>query len=153
MFAVQTKCCDSWKLSIIRSCDWRAVADRSAISWGPIGNWLAISCRLFLERMFTVTKRSKTVWRPVDNWSAISRGVKTVLRLSATSRRPVPDLLATTKNLFTIDLVTERFHLQQAKPLCDQIILATFLHRPCDRPIYWSQGGHWPIASYVWPRL
>ena len=47
----------------------RAVGDQL----GQIGNWLAIGWRLFLERMFAITKRSTTVWRTIGNRSAIDR--------------------------------------------------------------------------------
>ena len=119
----------------MRSRDRRAVAARWAISWGPIGNWLVIDWRLFLERMFTTTTKVydclETSQQLIGDRSVISRRLKTVLGLSTTSaptsRWPVPDLLVTAKNLSTVDLVAERFHLQQAKPGCDQIIFATFL--------------------------
>ena len=48
---------------------------------------------------------------------------KSSLQPSATGRRPVADLLATT------------------------------LQPPCDHPKFWSQGGRRPVASYVWPGL
>ena len=78
-----------------------------------------------------------TVWRPVGNLSAISRRLKLCqdclqpLLLdgdqSPTNHRPMAELLATIKNSSEIDWVAERFHLQLAKPPCDQIVLATFL--------------------------
>ena len=57
---------------------------------------------------------------------------------SPTSRRPVGNLSATTKNLSTIDLVAERFYSQQPKPPCDQIVPATFCNRSATsrRPPY-----------------
>ena len=77
---------------IIRSCECRTVADRSAISCSSIGHWLAIDWRLLLKRICMIAERSTTVWRPVGNRSAIIRRLKTVLGLSATTttcRRPV----------------------------------------------------------------
>ena len=110
----------------MRSCDRRAVADRSAISWGKIGNWLTIGWRLFLERMFTIATKVhdclETSRQQIGDRSAISRRLKTVLGLSATTatgRRPVADQ--------SPDLAAERFHFQQAKLPCDQIVLVTFL--------------------------
>ena len=73
----------------MRSCDRRAVADRPAISCGPIGNCLAIGWRLFLERMFTITTKVydclETSRQPIGDRSAISQWPKTVQGLSATT--------------------------------------------------------------------
>ena len=82
-----------------------------------------------------IADRSTTVWRPVGKRSEISRQRQIVLWLSATTatcRCPIANQSPTTprppcvtsKNL---DLVAVRFHLQQAKSLWNQIVLATFL--------------------------
>ena len=97
--------------------DRQPIGDRSAT-----GSWAFVfDCR-----------NSATLWRSVGNRSAISRRLKTVSGLSATAatgRRSVGNQSATTKNLSTIDLVAERFHLQQPKPPCDQIVPTTFCNR------------------------
>ena len=116
---------------------------QSAISWGAIGNRLAIGRRLVCDCILSVCFWLQKVCnfleigrQPIGNWSAISRRLKTVSGLSATalvgdqsptSGRPVGNLSATTKNRSTIDLVAERFHLQQ--PPWDQIVPATFCNR------------------------
>ena len=80
-----------------------------------------------------IAERSQVVCRQVGNRSAISQRLKTVPGLSVTTatcrtkHQPVLDLLATAKNSSTIELVAETFHLQQAKPPCGQIVLATYL--------------------------
>ena len=125
--------------------DWsaisrRSVGERSATDWRSVGDWLTtiswafvFDCR-FLEigRQLigdqSATKNCVGIVCNRCNWSAISR-------------QPVGDLSATTKNFSTIDLVAERFHLQQPKPPCDQIVPATFCNRsatsrrpPCNHP-------------------
>ena len=128
--------------------------NKSNIGSGALNDLVFILyCRLvgqWLPFVFDCRK-SATFWRSVGNRSAISRRLKLCgdclqpLQLvgdqSPTSRRPVGNLSATTKNLSTIDLVAERFHLQQPKPPCDQIVPATFCNRsatsrrpPCNRP-------------------
>ena len=118
----------------------QSVGERSATDWRSVGDWLATVSWAFVFDC----RKSATFWRSVGNRSAISRRLKTVSGLSATAatgRRPVGNLSATTKNLSTVDLVAERFHLQQPKPPCDQIVPATFCNRsatsrrlPCNRP-------------------
>ena len=163
------------------SCNWTVVVDPSAISRQsvgdrlgsdrqPIGDRSATGWRLYLERLFLIAEtlqlfgdRSATDRRLVGDQSATKNCVRIVCNRCdwlAISRQPVGDLSATTKNLSTIDLVPERFHLHQPKPPCDQIVpatscnvdlLATTLQPPCDHPKFWSQGGRRPVASYVWP--
>ena len=128
----------------------RSIRNQSAISWGAIGNRLVIGQRLVGDCTLSICFWLQIVCnfleigrKPIGDWSAISRRLKTVSGLSATpatGRRPVGNLLATTKNRSTIDLVAERFHLQQPKPPCDQIVPATFCKRsatcrwpPCNR--------------------
>ena len=135
----------------------RSVGNQSAISWRAIGNRLAIGRWLATVSWAFVfdCRKSATFWRSVGNRSATGRRSVGDLKLcrdclqplqlvgdqSPTSRRPVGNLSATTKNLSTIDLVAERFHLQQPKPPCDQIVPATFCNRsttshrpPCNHP-------------------
>ena len=112
-----------------------------------IGRWLPTRRRSVGYVCFDCRK-SATLWRsvrqPIGDWLAISRRLKTVSGLSttaATGRWLVGNLSATNKNCSTIDLIAERFHLQQPKPPCDQIVPATFCNRsttcrrpPCNRP-------------------
>ena len=137
----------------------RPVGNQSAISWGAIGNRLAIGRRLvgdcilsvcfwFAESLQLFGDRSATDRRLVGDQSATKICVGIVCNRcnwSAISHQPVGNLSATTKNLSTIDLVAERFYLQQPKPPCDQIVpatgrrpvadlLATTLQPPCDHP-------------------
>ena len=92
-------------------------------------NWSAISHRPVGDQSATCRRPPKAFLRSI--WS--QRGftcsnqnllaTKSSLQPSATGRRPVSDLLATT------------------------------LQPPCDHPKCWSQGGRRPVASYVWPGL
>ena len=99
----------------------------------PVGDQLGTDRQLIGDRLATVTwpyvynnkkglrlfrDQSATNWRLKTMWDCL-QPLRLVGDLLPTSRRPVPDLLATTKNLSTIDLVAERIHLQQAKPPCD----------------------------------
>ena len=83
------------------SCNRTMVADPSAISWGAIGNLLAIGRRLVGDCIlsgFFYCGKCATFWRSVGNWSAISRRLKTVSGLSATAataRRSVANQSAT----------------------------------------------------------
>ena len=115
--------------------DRQPIGDRSAtVSWAFV-----FDCR-----------KSATFLRSVGNRSATKNCVGIVYNRcnwSAISRQPVGDQSATTKNLFTIDLVAERLYLQQPKPPCDQIVPATFCNRsatsrrlPCNHP-----------ATSLWP--
>ena len=109
-------------------------------------------------------RKSATFWRSVGNRSATGRRLKLCrdclqpLQLvgdqSPTSRRPVGNLSATPKNLSTIDLVAERFHLQQPKPPCDQIALQpvgdqspTSLQPPCNLPATTRNFGRKEVAD------
>ena len=155
----------------------RSVGDQLRSDRQPIGDRSATGWRLYLERLFLIAEslqlfgdRSATDPRLVGDQSATKNCVGIVCNRcnwSAISRQPVGNLSATTKNLSTIDLVAERFHLQQPKPPCDQIVPATICNRSatsrrplCNRPVtslrppkIWSQGGRRPVASYVWPGL
>ena len=141
-------------------CNWTVIVDPSAISRQsvgdqlgsdrqPIGDRSATSWRLYLERLFLIAEtlfgdRSATDWRLVGDQSATKNCVGIAwnrCNWSAISRQPVGNLSATNKNLSTIDLVAERFHLQQPKPPCDQIVPAIFCNRsatsrrpPCNHP-------------------
>ena len=138
------------------------IVDPSAISRQSVGDQLGSDRQPTGDRSATVSwafvfdcRNSATFWRSVGNRSATGRRsvgdyklcrdclqpLQLVGDQSATSRRPVGNLSATTKNLSTIDLVAERFHLQQPKPPCDQIVPATFCNRsatscrpPCNHP-------------------
>ena len=117
----------------------RSVGERSGTDWRSVGNWLATVSWAFVFDL----RKSATIWRSVGNRSATGRrsvGEQNLCRdclqplqlvgdQSPTSRRPVGNLSATNKNLSTIDLVAERFYLQQPKPPCDQIVPATICNR------------------------
>ena len=117
------------------------VADPSAISWGAIGNLLAIGRRLVGDCILSVFFFIAESVQLFGDRSATDRRLKTVSGLSATAataRRSVANQSATcrqplTKNLSTIDLVAEGFYLQQPKPPCDQIVPATVCNRPASR--------------------
>ena len=163
----------------------RSVGNHSAISWGAIGNRLAIGRRLvghcILSDCFWLQKvcnlfgdRSATNRRQVGdqsatencvgivcnrcNWSAIS--CQPVGDLSATCRRPPKTFLRSiwSQRGFTCsnqNLLATKSSLQPSatgrRPVAD--LLATTLQPPCDHPNFWSQGGRRPVASYVWPGL
>ena len=112
----------------------RLVGDQSATKncVGIVCNrchWSAISRQPVGDMSATCQRPPKTFLRSI--WS--QRGftcsnqnllaTKSSLQPSATGRRPVADLLATT------------------------------LQPPCDHPKFWSQGSRRPVASYVWPGL
>ena len=137
------------------SCNRTVVVDPSAISRQSVGDQLGSERQTIDDRSATVSW-AFVFWlqklcnfleigrQPIGDWSATKNCVGIVCNRcnwSAISRQPVGDLSATTKNLFTIDLVAERFHLQQPKPPCDQIVPATFCNRsvtsrrpPCNHP-------------------
>ena len=83
----------------------RSVANQSAISWGAIGNLLAIGRRLVGDCILSVRFWLQKVCnyleigrQPIGDWSAISRRLKTVSGLSATvatARRSVANQSAT----------------------------------------------------------
>ena len=114
--------------------DRRLVGDQSATK-NCVGivcnrcNWSAISRQPVGDLSATRRRPPKTFLRSI--WS--QRGftcsnqnllaIKSSLQPSATGRRLVADLLATT------------------------------LQPPCNHPKFWSQGGRRPVASYVWPGL
>ena len=83
----------------------RSVDNQSTISWGAIGNRLAIGRRLYLERFFLFQKVCNFLeigWQPIGDWSAISRRLKTVSGLSTTAstgRRSVVNQSATSRQL------------------------------------------------------
>ena len=123
----------------------QSVDDQLGSDQQPIGDRSATGWRLYLERLFMIAEtlqlfgdRSATDRRLVGDQPATKNCVGIVCNRcnwSAISRQPVGDLSATTKNLSTIDLVAERFHFQQTKPPCDQIVPATFCNRsPTSRP-------------------
>ena len=105
----------------------RSVGDQLWSDRQPIGDWSAIGWQLYLERLFMIAVTGR---RSVGDWK-LCRNCLQPLQLvgdqSPTSQRPVGNLSATAKSLSTIDLVAERFHLQQSKPPCYQIV-------PCNRP-------------------
>ena len=112
--------------------DRRLVGDQSVTKY-CVGivcnrcNWSAISRQPVGDLSATRRRPPKTFLRSI--WS--QRGftcsnqnllaIKSSLQPSATGRRLVADLLATT------------------------------LQPPCNHPKFWSQGGRRPVASYVWP--
>ena len=159
----------------------RSVGNQSAISWGAIGNRLAIGRRLvgdcILSACFWLQKVCNFLeigQQPIGHWSAISRRLKTVSGLSATAatgRRSVGNQSATcwrppktflrsiwSQRGFTCsnqNLLATKSSLQPSatgrRPVAD--LLATTLQPPWDHPKFWSQGSHRPVASYVWPGL
>ena len=142
----------------------RSVRERSATDWRSVGDWLStVSCAFVYD-----CRKSATFWRSVGNRSTTGRRsvgewklgrdclqpLQLVGDRSPTSWRPVGNLSATTKNLSTIDLVPERFHLQQPKPPCDQIVPATFcnqsptcLQPPCNLPATTRNFGRKEVAD------
>ena len=125
----------------------RSVGERSATDWRSVGDCILGVC-FWLQKVCNFFEIGR---QPINDWSGISRRLKTVSGLpttAATGRRSVANqsatsrqLSPTTKNLSTIDLVAERFYLQQPKPPCDQIVPATFCNRsptsrrpPCNHP-------------------
>ena len=112
----------------------QSVGDQLGSDRQPIDGWrlylgrlflIADSLQLFLDRL--VTDR-----RLVGDQSASKNCVGIVYNRcnwSAISRQPVGDQSATPNNLSTIDLVAERFYLQQPKPPCDQIVPETICNR------------------------
>ena len=89
----------------------RSVGNQSATCRQPVGDYQKPFLRsIWSQRGFTCSNQNLLA-------------TKSSLQPSATSRRPVADLLATT------------------------------LQPPCDHPKFWSQGGRRPVASYVWPGL
>ena len=120
---------------IILSCNRAVVAvgDQLRSDRQPIGDRSATGWRLYLERLFMFIEslqhfgdRSATDRRLVGDWKLYRNCLRP---LQLTSRRPVGNLSASSKNLSTIDLVAERFHLQQPNPPCDQIVPASFCNR------------------------
>ena len=83
----------------------RSVGNQSAISWGAIGNRLAIGRRLVGDCILSICFWLQKVCnfleigrQPIGDWSAISRRLKTVSGLSATAatgRRSVANQSAT----------------------------------------------------------
>ena len=159
----------------------RSVGNQSAISWGAIGNRLAIGRRLVGDCSLSVCFWLQKVCnfleigrQPIGDWSAISRRLKTVSGLSATAatgRRSVANQSATCRRPpktflrsiwsqrgFTCsnqNLLATKSSLQPSatgrRLVAD--LLATTLQPPCDHPKFWSQGSRRPVASYVWPGL
>ena len=154
------------------------IVDPSAISWGAIGNRLAIGRRLVGDCILSVCSWLQKHCnfleigrQPIGDWLAISRRLKTVSGLSATAatgRRSVANQSATCRRPpktflrsiwsqrgFTCsnqNLLATKSSLQPSatgrRPDAD--LLVTTLQPPCDHPKFWSQGGRRPVASYVW---
>ena len=153
----------------------RSVGERSATDWRSVGDSLATVSWAFVfdsRKSATFGDRSATDRRLVGDQSATKNCVGINCNRwnwSAISRQPVGDMSATTKNLSTIDLIwsqrgftcsnqnllSTKSSLQPSatgrRPVAD--LVATTLQPPCDHPKFWSQGGHRPVASYVWPGL
>ena len=153
----------------------RSVGNQSAISWGAIGNRLAIGRRLVGDCILSVCFRLQKVCnfleigrQPIGDWSATENCVGIVCNRcnwSAISRQPVGDLSATCRRRpktflrsiwsqrgFTCsnqNLLATKSSLQPSatgrRPVAD--LLATTLQPPCDHPKCWSQGGRRPVAS------
>ena len=101
--------------------DRRSAGYRSAIDWRSVGDCLQY------RKIYDCFETSQ---QPIGDQSVTKHCVRIVCKhcdLSETNRRTVPDLLSSTKNFSTIDLVVERLHLLQAKPPFEQIVLAPFL--------------------------
>ena len=131
----------------------RSVGERSATDWRSVGDCILGVWFLIEESLQLFGDQSATNRRLVGDQSATKNYVGIVCNRcnwSAISRQPVGNLSATTKNLSTIDLVAERFHLQQPKPPCDQIVLATFCNRS---PTSRRPPGNHPATSLRPPEI
>ena len=149
------------------------VVDPSAISWGAIGNRLAIGRRLVGDCILSVGFWLQKLWNfleigrhPIGDWSATKNCVGIVrnrCNWSAISRQPVGDLSATCRRPTKTFLrsiwsqqpnqtfLANKTSLRPNRP-CN-LLFATTPQPPCDHLKFWSQGGRRPIASYVWPGL
>ena len=108
----------------------RPVRNQLGADRRSVGNCFLSVRLLSLKGMWLFGDQSATDRRLIGDQPATKNYAEIVCNhrnWSKTSRQTVPVLLATTKNLSTIDLVTERFPLLQAKPPCDQIGRETFL--------------------------
>ena len=151
------------------------------ISWGAVGNRLAIGRRLvddcILSVCFWLQKLCNLLeigQQPIGDWSPISRRLKTVSGLSATAstgrrsvanqsttcRQPVCDHQKPFYDRFGRREVSLAATKTSLRPNCPCNLLqpvgdrfATTLQPPCDHPKFWSQGGRRPVASYVWQGL
>ena len=165
----------------ILSCNQTVVAYPLVISWGAIGNRLAISrwlvgdcilsiC-LWLQKVCNFLEISRQLFGDVSatensfrivcyrcNWSTISR--KPVSYPSATCQRPPKTFpwsiwsqrgFTCSNQYLPGTKLSLQFSATGRRPVAD--VLATALQRFCDHPKFWSQGGGRPVASYVWPGL
>ena len=148
----------------------RSVGNQSAISWGAIGNRLAIGRRLVVDCILSVCFRLQKVCnfleigrQLIGDQSATENCVGIVCNRcdwSAISRHPVGDHQKPFYDRFgrrEVSLAATKTSLRPNRP-CNLLqpvgdILATTLQPPCDHPKLWSQRGRRPVASYVWPGL
>ena len=148
----------------------RSVGNQSAISWGAISNRLAIGLRLVGDCILGVCFWLQKVCnfleigrQPIGDWSAISRRLKNVSGLSATAasdRRSVTNQSATSQQPVGDHQKPfyDRFGRREISLAATKTSLRP--NRPCNHPAtsmrppeIWWQGGHRPVASYVWPGL
>ena len=125
------------------SCNRTVIVDPSAISWGAIGNRLAIGRRLVGDCILSVCVWLQKVCnfleigrQPIGDWSAISQRLKIVSGLSATN-----------KNLSTIDLVAERFSLAATKTSLRPNRPFNLLQPPCNLPATTRNLGRKKVAD------
>ena len=127
----------------MRSCDRRAVADRSAISWGPIGNWLATVSWAYVynnnkdlwlfgdqvDNRSTTENRAGIVCNHCD-WSEISR--QPVTDQSPTSLRPSKTFLRSiwSQKGFTCSKQNLLATKSSLRPSCN--LSTTSRRPPCD---------------------
>ena len=155
----------------------RSVGNQSAISWGAIGNRLAIGrrlvgdcilsvclwlqkvCNFFWDRSATdrrlvgdqsATKNCVGIVCNRSNWSAISR--QPVGDLSATCRRPPNTFLRSiwSQRGFTCsnqNLLATKSSLQPSKPVADQS--PTSLQTPCNLSVTTRNFGRKEIADLL----
>ena len=159
----------------------QSVGDRLGSDWQPIGDRSGTGGRLYFEHLFLIAEtlqlfgnRSETNQRLVGDQSATKNCVRIVCNRcnwSAISRQPGGDLSPTCRpppktfllSIWSLrgftcsnqNLLATKSSLQPSatgqRPVAD--LLATTLQPPWDHPKFWSQGGRWPVASYVWPGL
>ena len=131
---------------------WRSVGERSAIDWRSVGDCILGVC-FWLQKVCNFFYIGR---QPISDWSAIGRQLKTVSGLStnaaAISCQPVGNHQ---KPFREVLLAATKTSLRPNRP-CNFLqpvgdLLATTLQTPYDHPKFWSQGGRWLVASYVWP--
>ena len=102
---------------------------KSATDWRLVGDWLQTDWKW-------VAIGRQTAWRPVGD-----------------HQKPLYDRFGRRE----VSLAANKISLRPNRP-CNLLQpvddhLATALQAPCEHPIFWSQEGCRPVASYVWPGL